>query len=359
MGIEIVIVFLPIILGVVFLIKWTEKNNKIISEKQKELDGIIGGTYLDRFFIECVLAEANDFSKQKNIQRAELLAKKYGLSYPNGIKALYERGMNAHAVLSKNTIDSITKENLDKLSAKETEEYKNLITYSHLSGKEKRKTMLKDEADACRKYAKDCRDGAKWLMNSGLESERDWATWGGIADGLAGVGAGISVANDIQRQNEQIKINNAAHIRRVTPQVNDMKSAASNNEIEAKRLMEEYNKMDTKLISDESASSLVKKISFSNTSVTISETGTATVVTGASIENNFMIFDDVPAVIDGTILADICDGSGHVCGTAMLVLPVDGLRKNVSLRGMCLKCCNPKNKYTVRFKAENLWAMER
>lgn len=75
MDIEIAIILLfcaiAMILCVVFLIKWTAKYNKIISEKVKKLDGIISGTILDRFFIECVLAEANDFSKPKNIQRAE------------------------------------------------------------------------------------------------------------------------------------------------------------------------------------------------------------------------------------------------------------------------------------------------
>lgn len=36
----------------------------------------IGGTKLDRFYIECVLGDYNDFTIEKNIQKAQLLAEK-------------------------------------------------------------------------------------------------------------------------------------------------------------------------------------------------------------------------------------------------------------------------------------------
>lgn len=47
---------------------------KEAAQKQAE---IIGATMLDRFFVECVLAEADDFTKPKNKQKAQLLADKY------------------------------------------------------------------------------------------------------------------------------------------------------------------------------------------------------------------------------------------------------------------------------------------
>ena len=49
--------------------------------------------------------------------------------------------------------------------------------------------MLSDRAAELRKKAKDQRSYADMLMRSGQQKERDWAVWGGIANGIAGVGA--------------------------------------------------------------------------------------------------------------------------------------------------------------------------
>ena len=69
------------IAGVVAKIVIDNKKNagarKEAAQKQAE---IIGATMLDRFFVECVLAEANDFTKPKNKQKAQLLADKYNLT---------------------------------------------------------------------------------------------------------------------------------------------------------------------------------------------------------------------------------------------------------------------------------------
>lgn len=60
--------------------------DKELAEKQSKM---VGGTMLDRFFVECVLADSNDLTKPKNKQRAQLLADKFNLKYPNGIEELY------------------------------------------------------------------------------------------------------------------------------------------------------------------------------------------------------------------------------------------------------------------------------
>ena len=100
------------------------------------------------------------------------------------------------------------------------------------------------------------------------------------------------------------------------------------------------------------------KISFSNTDVLVSETGAAMVCTSATLDPKFKIFDDVPAVVDGTIIAKIYDGD-QLCGTAQLVLPMYGLGQNIPLNGICIDCCKPGKNYTAKFIAKNLWAMEK
>lgn len=122
--------------------------------------------------------------------------------------------------------------------------------------------------------------------------------------------------------------------------------------------MQEVENIKLKLVADVPAAELMKKITFSNTDVLVSETGAAMVCTSASLDPNFRIFEDVPAVVDGTIVAKIYDGD-QLSGTAQLVLPVFGLGQNIPLNGICLDCCKPGKHYTVKFAAKNLWAMEK
>lgn len=119
-----------------FVIVWLVFGYKA-GERQKKAE-VIGGTALDRFFVECVLAEANDFSKPKNVQRAKLLADKYKLKYPNGIEELYDRGLEGHKAVSQR----FERNRLEEKRAEERKEFQRLNQYSDLTGKDKRITML-------------------------------------------------------------------------------------------------------------------------------------------------------------------------------------------------------------------------
>lgn len=326
-------------------------HRKELAQKSAE---VIGATPLDRFFVECVLAEADDFSKQKNVQRAQLLADKYGLKYPDGIERLYQQGLTAHEAVSQRVVLN----RLEKRRAEERKEFDRLNKYSDLTGKAKTIAMLTDRAAELRNSAKNQEQYANMLMRSGQQKERDWATWGGIADGIAGFGAGVATAIDIQRQNMQIRAENEKRRQAALPAYMSITGSAQENRNHADAIMREIENFKLKLISEESPAALMEKITFSNTDVLVSETGAAMVCTCASLDPDFRIFDDVPAVVDGTIIAKIYDGD-CLCATAQLVLPLYGLGQNIPLSGICMDGCTPGKNYTAKFTAKNLWAMER
>ena len=57
---------------------------------------MIGGTLLDRFFVECTLS-GTDFDNEEDIAKAKEIAKKYNLSYPfSGIESLYLKALENH-----------------------------------------------------------------------------------------------------------------------------------------------------------------------------------------------------------------------------------------------------------------------
>ena len=343
------------IVAVILMFVFDSKKNAVAKKEtaQKQAE-VIGATMLDRFFVECVLAEADDFSKPKNKQRAQLLADKYNLKYPNGIEELYKQGVNEHKAVSQRFVFN----RLEEKRAEECNEFERLNKYSDLTGKAKRIAMLSDRAAELRKEAKSQDQYANMLMRSGQQKERDWATWGGIADGIAGFGAGVSTAVDIQMQNMQIRAENEKRRQAALPGYMFMTNSAQGNRKNADEIMKEIENFKLKLIAEESSAELLEKISFSNTDVLVSETGAAMVCTSASLDPEFRIFDDVPAVVDGTIIAKIYDGE-QLCGTAQMVLPIYGLGQNIPLNGICIDCCEPGKSYTAKFTAKNLWAMEK
>ncbi|MBQ1252256.1 MAG: hypothetical protein IIY02_05000, partial [Firmicutes bacterium] len=98
----------------------------------------------------------------------------------------------------------------ERIRKEEQIEYENLIQYSDFSGRDKRIAMLSDIANKLMEEAAKADKLSTTVMSIGQEKERDWATWGGIANGLGGVGAGVSTAIDIQNKNMQIRANNKA-----------------------------------------------------------------------------------------------------------------------------------------------------
>lgn len=345
--------FLGIAAGIIMILLNNKRNAVVRKEARQKWEQSIGATMQDRFFVECVLAECNDFSKTKNIKRAELLADKYGLKYPNGIQSLYAQACEAHKAVGQRF-------ELNRLEEKRTQEridFERLNRYSDLTGKNKRITMLSVLEAELRNEAKNQQDYARIILNMGQQKERDWAIWGGLAEGIAGVGAGVSTAIDIQMQNFEIRAENERRRQEALPAYMLITESAQQNKKNADSIRKEIEQTKLKLVSDEHAVELMKKISFTHTDVLVSETGAAMVCTCASLDPKFRIFDDVRAVVDGTIIAKIYDGD-QICGTAQMVIPMYGLGQNVPLNGICIDCCKPGKTYTAKFVAKNIWAME-
>ena len=350
----VVIGFCGIAAVIIMIVLSYLKNAGERKENAQKKAEAIGATQLDRFFVECVLSGVDDFSQEKNRQRAQLLADKYKVAYPDGIEKLYQKGLEEHKIVSARFVSN----RLENKRAEEREAFNELNKYADLTGRNKRIAMLSDRAKELRKKASDQEYYADMLMRSGQQKERDWATWGGIANGLGGLGAGIATAADIQIQNMQIREENERRRQAAMPAYMFMSNSASGNNRNADAIMKEIEAFRLKILSEEPKEELFSKISFANTDVLVSETGAAMVCTTASLDPDFKIFGDVPAIVDGTIVAKIYDGE-RLCGTAQLVLPEYGLGQDIPLRGICIDCCEPGKSYTVKFVAKNLWALEK
>ena len=333
----------------------TTKDSNNIPAKTIELPRLteIGDSKLDRFFVECVLSGCNDFTLEKNVAKAELFAKKYLVAYPNGIEETFNLAFSAHIELNEQI-------KLNKLSEKKKEEQAlcfKLNKYSDLHGKEKKNKMLTDKMHELLEKAKLLDEGARMLMKSTQQREKDWALWGGVADGIAGVGAGVMTALEIQTQNAQIRAENEARRAAALPAYYNITNNASQNRSNASKIQKELLLLREKLVSDMPAEDVFHKLRFENTSIEISETGAFTVSATVSPKEKLFIYGDVPAVADGTIIAHVFE-NGKEIGKAYMVLPVDGVSKQTGIIGMSLSEANIGQKHTIEFSADNLWLME-
>lgn len=313
----------------------------------------IGGTDLDKFFVECVLNEYTDFSNAYIRQKAQYIAERYGLSYGNDISSLFEKAKKEHKIISQKTSQKMIK----LLREQEHTEFDELNRYSELFGKNKRIQILSDLISkenarimAITRYA-----NAQYKADTcDMERERDWATWGGIAEGLGGVGAGVSTALEIQAENAQKRARNQQRESNAKQNYNRIMDRISYGEIDS--LTKQIEHARQCVVSEHTPQEVLDMLNIKG-EVQVSETGAYKVFAHVTTKNALYIFNNINAVADGTIIAHVYDGD-RLIGSANMVIPVYGISRSKQLVGMGLTGAKVNEQYTLKFSAKNLWLME-
>ena len=94
----------------------------------------------------------------------------------------------------------------------------------------------------------------------------------------------------------------------------------------------------------------------------ISVTETGAVLIDVKVErsatNPLMIYQSVPAVVDGFLCAALWI-HGERVGQAIFTLPWDGVNYSTTLHGICRFPMKKSDRYDVTFEPYNLWAIEK
>ncbi len=338
----------------------SRKKWKIEDEaKQRELEmehdrcrpTVVGSTINDRFFVECLLTNCYDFSQQKNIERAKIIAQKYRLSYPDGVENLFNKAKENHKIASNSVWKCVRR--------KERLESAELTRYSNLVGKEKRIAMLTDEMNKLKKEKEHVSNVSRGIMNSSYqESEVDWATLGGIATGIAGAGAGIAVALNAQSENAAIKSRNQA--RAISTAMLSLQLDELKWKIQEKidNIINQINETNNKLVQMEPPEKIMQGLSFSWKRSHISYSGAVTISVEIRQEEKMFMYGDVPAYVDGYIVATVFKDRKKIGGTK-IVLPLDGTKEGVYAKGICFTDCKVGDEIEIYFEPGNLWLMEK
>ena len=164
---------------------------------------------------------------------------------------------------------------LEAIRTKERQKCAELEKFSDCSGREKRLAILRDQYEKASNSAYQM-SKASSVLTTPLVSTRDtdWAIHGGIANGLAGPGAGAATAMNIQRQNAENRaradaINSAYVSSLVRSGVLDKASNAEKQyKSEAKKLLALIQDAETALVAEDSPDVCFNRLRFDEATVT-------------------------------------------------------------------------------------------
>lgn len=309
------------------------------------------------FYEKCCENGINDLTTEKDLQKAILIAEQLSIKNTKNIKKIYQQGKELYKADKAAEYAAVNRQKLREKKEAEKVIFDERTKYAEFKGREKRAAILKDKADALFGEAYRLEKGMDLLMRSSQQKEIDWATHGGIAAGLAGGGAGAAVAIDAQIRNMEIRAKNDEAMKSLIPASMLIKGSASDMRKKAGDIILLKNAAEIKLIGNIPAEDLMQYFVFNNKKVTISETGAFEISVNAKLKRDVTIFDDVSAVIDGTIAADLYQDNKKV-GTALMVLPTFGIGEACTLEGICLSGASKDKPYELKLRPYHLWAME-
>lgn len=274
-------------------------------------------------------------------------------------------------------LDEINRTPVDGELNEEQAEYQRVAhNVKVLYGIDKRNAMLDDLINKLKVKIRNYEKGQEAMRKLGIlmsssvkqESKKDWATLGGIADGLAGPGAGFAVASAAMRENAAIEERNRMARESGSKMLLDMNRYANslNGEIsDIKRALsklEGYRKAtNSKVVMREySTEEICEKLYIKSRTVRKSDDGRCSELE-LVIKNNFVadVPEGVAVAVDGTIDAEIFFEHTLV-DRICIPLPLFGIRQGVSekLLAYSSRYVKADGKYTVKLYPNKLWIVE-
>ena len=297
---------------------------------------------------------------EDDFERLRLLARAmpgYRHSSDKQIRKLFAYGQTKLGV----RVDEAQQRKLTDAHKADVREKKELEKYSSLSLRDKAVKMLSNEWEAGFLEAKNLKSIAKTVGAEVKESNS--AMWGGIAQGIGGIGAGIAAYIDVENKNEEIREYNA--------QTRDQRKAA-----EAKKMRESNLKMreanaslnykgyvETALISDLlKPGEAAKYFTWAVKSKEVTEGKSLRLSVELHCPKDKIEYRDKTAVFDGTLNVNV-SLNGKTVDFCRLVLPSRGLAANgvVTREGLCTNYAFSEedlNALKIDITSYNTWLMQ-
>lgn len=315
------------------------------------------------FYEECKKNNIQDFNSEKNIARAEAIAKATGKwDDVTDYVAFYELGRKYSQELQEKVAAEEKQERVATLLAEEKKQSEELNKYADSTGNSKTVAILQAELSELISRRNTLKNFGKNSAQLLTQREKDWAVAGGIASGIAGGAAGVATALDVQAQNAQIRAHNDQVLTQAAQaqMYIDSSGAIGRLDSQIEQKQKELDAAKIKLVGKNAPEELLGKLTFTNTNANISESGSVRVSTKIEMPEELLIYGDVVARIDGTVWA-VVSKDGREISKVALVLPKYGVINGnpQEVEGITVAGVPCEEDLTVIFTATNLYAIEK
>ena len=387
MAVGMAVAFVGVIIAVssfLIMTKHTKNDMKQREEEQAERLNLermswADGTWkmpLDVFEEDCAKCKISNIASEANYQKAKLIAEtlmdRVGIPKEHQMQyATREKLSQYFAEIDRKNQAAAQLEMEKKIAALQIEEAemeKEFKRYADCVGREKSICYCNEQiaynrhiiAQCDAEISRICGNAAD-IHTKGTQKERSWAILGGIANGIAGGAAGLAVAIDVERQNQAKRQHNAQLTSDVitlaaleTKDFRVRKAGAQSNieswtrELESAKLL---------LIDDTTRADLLPKLYLNVLKVENSLTGAAKIQIEVNATPDLYIYDNVPAVVDGSIAVLLKNGE-KVVGTTVASLGYDGAYERHNIDCICTNISEQADTYKIEFAPHHLWLVE-
>lgn len=300
------------------------------------------------FYLKCKKEGITDSKSEVNIARIYVVAENNFISDDKDkILNMYEMGLEEFKQEKKQKrLDALQKK-VDALKKDEDEQIAIAKKISELVGKEKPKYYYKIEYEKLTHELCELDDLKNSVYNYGLSSvkagtikEKDWATYGGIASGIAGEAAGVVTALNIQQQNAEIRTHNENLIKQNAQFQLSARSNIDNakDELYKKRepIKTRLDNLSKRLVEFPSEIELLERLNPKIIEKMVTETKSIKISVRVEPVNQ-IIYGSVNAIADGSFKIFIIDQNDDIVDEAYFNLPKDGAVSQCIITGYSTK----------------------
>ena len=328
-----------------------------------------------KFISECKELGIIHLSTESQRQKAILVAKKYGIAENDVIKIIHEyfedekqKQIAAEKDAKRKAEEEAIRIKEDKYRQDALVQQQMIKPYPYI-GREKRINHLREELKRYSGTASYLRGEISKtdkmadivFSSANIEKKTDWATMGGIASGIAGPAAGVVVASQIIAENEKIEARNKQNLEYAFNLSETVRSTSRSNRNALKSIEEQIESIHKKI--EEAQLYLVDERNtdevFEMLSINVNSVTEKLLQVSIKSKNKIKIFDDVDAVVDGTLWAHIYQEKEYV-GSVRIILPFKGVTAAWSKIDTSTSLGIQSNLETVvEFEPEKLWLIEK
>lgn len=332
---------------------------------------------VNAFKDKCAALNVNDISSAANTQRAKLIATEVLKSenIPERFHDYYTSKEQLAVYFQEINREKEKKAEVElwekqhKVRQEESALSAECTRFANYFGQEKSIRICENKIAYYNRIIRECeseeariRKGGHDLNTLSKQKEHDWAVHGGIASGIAGPAAGLATAIDIQRKNEAIRQHNDNITTAVAALTLSSLEAVWERKSSAKSSLgywtEKLEEAKLLLIEERDEKDLLARLKPSVKKYETSVTGAVKIQVQVQATQNLYIYEDVPAVIDGSIQVQL-QHNNKVVGTAICTIDYNGTTTNQTLSCICVKPSEKSNAYTFKFVPNHLWAVEK